>query len=249
MWFVFSSLQTNTSKQPQSELSDRGRGHHLIHRYSFVYHSHQKSTSCDCIVQYHSLAYCTGILSLLWHHSCQDGSSVSNLWQTHTPTKDGRITIHTFTFLAFIFVYTPVYKLPPITPLRFVLRLRLQKGGRICGTLRYILLCMHAGPKRLEASSWSADIGIGGPYNSPGLHHCGGSSRTSHGYSSPQQRKPQGGRGGRLIHVTPNSPICQLPNLPNKHGHRNLYFILKNLNVNFVANSIGLMFQLRKSLL
>ena len=106
MWFVFSSLQTNTSEQPQSELSDRGRGHHLIHRYSFVYHSHQKSTSCDCIVQYHSLAYCTGILSLLWHHSCQDGSSVSNLRQTHTSTKDGRITIHTFTFLAFIFVYT-----------------------------------------------------------------------------------------------------------------------------------------------
>ena len=29
----------------------------------------------------------------------------------------------------------PAYK----PPLRFVLRLRLQKGGRICGTLRYIL--------------------------------------------------------------------------------------------------------------
>ena len=36
-------------------------------------------------------------------------------------------------------------------------------------------LCMYAGPKGPALSSWSADIGVGRPYHSPGLHSSGGS--------------------------------------------------------------------------
>ena len=36
-------------------------------------------------------------------------------------------------------------------------------------------LCMYAGPKGLAPGSWSADIGVGRPYHSPGLHSSGGS--------------------------------------------------------------------------
>ena len=50
----------------------------------------------------------------------------------------------------------------------------------------FVLLCMHAGPKGLEASSWSADIGVDRPDHSPGLHSSGGGSRKSQSYSSPQ---------------------------------------------------------------
>ena len=103
----------------------------------------------------------------------------------------------------------------------------------------FVLLRMHAGPKRLAASSWSADIGVGTPYHSPGLHHCGGGSRKSQSYLSPQQRKSQGDRGGRLMHVTSNSPFVNYLISPNKHGHREFLY----LKVNFVAKSIRLMFQ------
>ena len=87
--FVFSSLQANTSREPQPELSDRDWGHHLVHEYLFLHHPHHRPASCDCTVQYHSLADCTGLLSLLWHHSCKDGSSVLHLWQPHTKKKEG----------------------------------------------------------------------------------------------------------------------------------------------------------------
>ena len=105
---------------------------------------------------------------------------------------------------------------------------------------------MHAGPKGLAASSWSADIGVGRPYHSPGLHHCGGGSRKSQSYLSPQQRKSQGDRGGRLMHVTSNSPFVNYLIFQTSTDIENLYFIL---NVNFVAKSICLMFQLKNSLL
>ena len=68
-----------------------------------------------------------------------------------------------------------------------------------------LLLCMHAGPKGLAASSWSADIGVGRPYHSLGVYYYGGAPRKSHSYSSSQQRKPQSCRGGRLMHVTLNT--------------------------------------------
>ena len=61
---------------------------------------------------------------------------------------------------------------------------------------------MHADPKGLAASSWSADIGVGRPHNSPGVYYYGGAPGKSHRSSSSQQRKPQSCRGGRLMHVT-----------------------------------------------
>ena len=68
-----------------------------------------------------------------------------------------------------------------------------------------LLLCMHAGPKGLAPGSWSADIGVGRPYHSLGLYYYRGAPGKSHSYSSSQQRKPQGDRGGRLMHVTLNT--------------------------------------------
>ena len=88
--FVFFYLQTNTSGKPQPELPDRRWGHHLVRGYIFLYHPHNQPTSCNCSVQSHSLADCTGLLSLLWHHSCQGGSSILHFWQPHTPKKEGR---------------------------------------------------------------------------------------------------------------------------------------------------------------
>ena len=37
-----------------------------------------------------------------------------------------------------------------------------------------LLLCMHAGPKGLAASSWSADIGVDRSYHSLGVYYYGG---------------------------------------------------------------------------
>ena len=85
--FVFSSLQASTSREPQPELSDRNWSHHLVRGYIFLCYPHHRPASCGGTVQYHSLADSTGLLSLLWNHSCQDGSSVLHLWQPHTEKK------------------------------------------------------------------------------------------------------------------------------------------------------------------
>ena len=77
--FVCSSLQADTHEQPQPELPDWGWGHHLVHEYILLYRPHHQLTSCVCTVQYHSLADCTGLLFLLWHHSCKNGSSVLHI--------------------------------------------------------------------------------------------------------------------------------------------------------------------------
>ena len=71
--------------------------------------------------------------------------------------------------------------------------------------LYFLLLCIHAGLKGLASSSWSADIGVGRPSNSPSLHVCGSGSGKTHSHSSPQQGKPQGCRGGKVMYVTFNT--------------------------------------------
>ena len=67
------SLQADTYEQPKPELPDRGWCHHLVYGYLFVYHPHHRPTSSDCVVQCYPMADCSGLLFMLWHHSCQDG--------------------------------------------------------------------------------------------------------------------------------------------------------------------------------
>ena len=49
--------------------------------------------------------------------------------------------------------------------------------------------------------SRSAGVGVDRCDNSPGVHHCGGSSGKSNSHPSPQQRKPDECGRGRLMHT------------------------------------------------
>ena len=75
-----------------------------------------------------------------------------------------------------------------------------------CKFCDYLLL--HAGPKGLAASSWSADIGVGGHYNSPGLYNSGRGAGKSHRYSGLQQGKSKGYTWGKPMHVTSTVSLC-----------------------------------------
>ena len=62
------------------------------------------------------------------------------------------------------------------------------------------LLCMPTAPKGLAHGSRSADIGVGRPYNSPGLYCYGEAPGKPQSHQGSQQRIPQGYRGGKLNH-------------------------------------------------
>ena len=68
---VHPPTQADTYEQPKPELPDRGWCHNLVYGYLFRYHPHyQPTSSADCVLQCHPLADCSGLLFMLWHHSC-----------------------------------------------------------------------------------------------------------------------------------------------------------------------------------